>query len=57
MTYADKLREWCQNEKAKGLVSINFFPGRTKILSLEDACKNVYESLTGESIDITNEIL
>lgn len=67
MTYLEKLREWNKDQiENHGLIDIKFFPSVFEIqagicapcsVSLEELAKEVYEMLTGKTIDVTDEVL
>ena len=58
MTNVERLRAWAEEEKKKGLVDIDFFPGSDPTVTLEEAAGTIVEALTSEdTVDITDEEL
>jgi sRNA-binding regulator protein Hfq len=41
MTNKEKLQQWFENEKKKGLVDVKLYPGNTSQSSIESFCNSI----------------
>ena len=59
MSNVQKLKDWVDAEKAKGLVHINLFPRLPEDpeVDLETVAGGLLSALTGSWEDITNQVL
>lgn len=53
-TELEKLQDWVESEKRKGLVDVKFFPGNTSDATVEAFAKDANDMLHAKTVPITD---